>query len=65
MQVRGAIKHKNFSPDRFFEIKKCLRFIAVENREFYFEIIKPISDFKVGQTVKVRTSKKKITLVAE
>ena len=65
MQVRGKIRHKNFSPEKFFDLKKSLKFIAVEDGEFYFKIIKPFSGFEKGQVVKVRTSNKKITLIAE
>jgi len=65
MQVRGALKHRNFSRESFSRIKDSLKFVAVENGEFYFRVIKPFSDYQKGQVVRVRTSKKKITIISE
>ena len=65
MQVRGAMKHRNFSRESFSRIKDSLKFVAVENGEFYFQVVRPFSDYQKGQVVRVRTSKKKITIISE
>jgi len=65
MQIRGAIRHRNFSIEKLLELREKLQFDYVANGWMYFKVKKPFSEFERGQTVKVKKEKghKKITVV--